>query len=245
MTTLFVLIDYDNLLDFKGTKSIDTLIRHVESKIPDRFLQDIIHLEMRLYGGWASGGRSTHQAQKLFHEISGKYPSSTVRLSSDGRSESRIINITLATASLFFPKEHLSDTFMLNRSVRNIKIDQSGWQSCSAPTNCSLSTVERFITSGHCGANSCGVAMTHLIKQNEQKQVDTLIVADMAELSLRQKTQRIVLVSSDADMWPGILLSLSAETEVCHIHTKPGQRTHRNLLSNISRISSRYFEVSV
>ncbi|WP_313274987.1 hypothetical protein [Stenotrophomonas sp.] len=59
--------------------------------------------------------------------------------------------------------------------------------------------------------------------------VDTLLVADMAYLSLKMRDKNIVVVSSDTDMWPGVLLATSAGCQIIHIHTNEGWRTQRHL----------------
>ena len=84
-----------------------------------------------------------------------------------------------------------------------------------------------------------------LLKRSEQKQVDTLLVADMAELALRQGAKRIAVVSSDADMWPGVLLCLTAGAAVCQVHTSPGGTTKPTLMSNLARIGNAYNQTSI
>lgn len=242
---LFVLVDYDNLSDFLVGRSLEGVVRHLEGKIPDEFLVNCSRVEFRLYGGWVTGNSLTRQAQPLSAELQRVFPTTFTRQGADGALVTRHLDCSLARAGLSLPAEDLRDTLMTGRSVRNVYIDQSAWRPCSSPASCQLSTVETFIQSGQCSDQYCGVRARDLLKRNEQKQVDTLIVADMAELVLRQGAMELVMVSSDADMWPGILLCLSAGASICHVHTTPGAVTKPNLAVNLSRIGAMYKQVSV
>jgi uncharacterized LabA/DUF88 family protein len=242
---LYILVDYDNLGDFRDSKTLDGIMRHIESRLPDHFVEGILRVDIRLYGGWTTGRQLTRQAQALGAQIQAGFPSTTTRINNAGIQVTRIVNVSFARSGLFLPSEDLADTFMPLRSVGNVKIDQSAWRPCAAPQNCRLQVVEKFIKDGQCDYAGCGVTSRDLLKRNEQKQVDTLLVADMAELVLRQDVKRIAIVSSDADMWPGVLLCLSAGAQVCQIHTTPGGTTKATLMSNISRIGAAYNQTSV
>ena len=242
---LFILVDYDNLGDFRAAKTLDAIIRHIESRIPDDFMEGISRIEARLYGGWVTGRSLTRQAQVLGAEIQANFPATTQRTDSSGKATTRILSVAFARSGLFLPSEDLLDTFMPRRSVRNIHVDQSGWLTCASPQQCQLAVIEAFLRNRQCDFGSCGVTTAGLLRQNEQKQVDTLLVADMAELALRQGAKRLAIVSSDADMWPGVLLCLSAGAAVCQVHTSPGVTTKQALVSNLSRTSGTYKQTSV
>lgn len=242
---LFVLVDYDNLGDFRAARTLDAIIRHVESRIPNDFMEGIARVEVRLYGGWTTGRLLTRQAQTLSAEIQANFPATTQRLDQSGKLTTRILTVAFARSGLFLPSEDLSDTFMKGRPVRNIYIDQSGWRGCASPQTCQLAVVEKFLRDGQCDFCSCGVTTRDLLRRNEQKQVDTLLVADMAELALRQGAKRVAVVSSDADMWPGVLICLTAGAAVCQVHTSPGGTTKAALMSNLSRFGTAYNQTSV
>lgn len=242
---LFVLVDYDNLGDFRKAKTLDAVIRHVESRIPSAFIDGVSRVEMRLYGGWTIGRLLTRQAQALGAEIQANFPATTQRLDQSGKLVTRILTVAFARSGLFLPSEDLADTFMPGRSVRNVQIDQSGWRLCASPQRCHLAPLESFLRDGQCNFGSCGVSTRDLLRRNEQKQVDTLLVADMAELALRQGIKKVAVVSSDADMWPGVLLCLTAGASVCHIHTSPGSVTKPTLMANLTRLGTTYNQTSV
>ena len=245
---LHILVDFDNLARFSKGKTVEAVLRHIESKVPDSFLVGRTRIEMRLYGGWVNGQALTRQAQQLSANLQTSFPSTALRSNSTGTLETRFFNATFARSGLSLPSELLRDTFVRNRSVRNIYVDQGGWTHCAAPAHCSLSGIEKFINTRECHNASCSLSLQDLVKQDEQKQVDTLLVADMAELVLKQANDRVVVVSSDADMWPGILLCLGAGASVCHVHTTPGATTKASLLVNLTaspRIRSLYNQISV
>jgi uncharacterized LabA/DUF88 family protein len=242
---LFVLVDYDNLGDFRAAKTLDAVVRHIESRIPDDFMQDISRLDVRLYGGWTTGRSLTRQAQSISAEIQANFPATTQRLDRSGNLVTRILTVAFARSGLFLPSEDLADTFMPRRSVRNIQVDPSGWRACARPQGCQLAPIESFFRDGQCAVGGCGVKGQDLLRRNEQKQVDTLLVADMAELALRQGAKRIAIVSSDADMWPGVLLCLTAGASVHQIHTSPGGVTKPMLMSNLTRLGAAYKQTSV
>lgn len=242
---LFVLVDYDNLGDFRKAKTLDAVVRHIESRIPNQFMEGISRVEVRLYGGWTTGRSLTRQAQVLGAEIQANFPATTQRLDPTGKLVTRILTVAFARSGLFLPSEDLADTFMSGRSIRNVQVDQSGWRTCASPQRCQLAPIESFLRDGQCDFGACGVTTRDLLRRNEQKQVDTLIVADMAELALRQGTKKVAVVSSDADMWPGVLLCLTAGASVCQIHTTPGGVTKPMLMSNLSRLGAAYNQTSV
>jgi len=242
---LYVLVDYDNLGDFRAGKSSEAVLRHIEARIPEQFVDGLSRVEMRLYGGWLNGRSLTRQAQTLSAEIQASFPATTQRVDKQGQLTTRILSVAFARSGLFLPSEDLLDTFMPGRSIGGMRIDQGAWRHCAAPATCPLSIVERFVRDQQCHVGSCGVTPKDLLKRNEQKQVDTLLVADMAELVLRQGATRIAIVSSDADMWPGVLLCLTAGASVCHVHTTPGGTTKPTLTVNLSRLRPAYLETSV
>jgi uncharacterized LabA/DUF88 family protein len=242
---LYVLVDYDNLAGFRTARTLDVVIRHIESRIPDAFLEGISRIEIRLYGGWFIGQSLTRQAQSLGAEMQSYFPATIQRQNALGAIETRILTVTFARSGLFLPSVALSETFMPGRSVGNIQINQSGWRACASPGNCSLTAVESFLRNDRCSSGDCGVTTRDLLRRNEQKQVDTLLVADMAELTLRQAVKRVAIVSSDMDMLPGVLLCLTAGAAVCHMHTSAGALTKPVHMPGLARAGGTYQQTSV
>ena len=242
---LYILVDYDNLGRFRESNTLDVIIRHIESRIPDLFVTGISRIEVRLYGGWFIGQSLTRQAQTLAVQMQAYFPATIQRQSTSGIPETRILSVEFARSGLFLPAVSLPETFMPGRSVGGLQINQSGWRACAAPASCSLVAIERFLREDQCSLSTCTVTTRDLLRRNEQKQVDTLLVADLAELTLRQSAKRVALVSSDMDMLPGVLLCLTAGAAVCHIHTSPGGTTKDVHMSNLELAGGNYQQTSI
>ncbi|KZC26355.1 hypothetical protein RhoFW510R10_07105 [Rhodanobacter sp. FW510-R10] len=72
--------------------------------------------------------------------------------------------------------------------------------------------------------------------------VDTMMVADLAYISLVERAKNVVVVSSDTDMWPGVMLALRAGCYVLQIHTKAGWRTQTHLINTLDALTARFYE---
>ncbi|PKH70038.1 hypothetical protein CXF96_05910 [Stenotrophomonas sp. Betaine-02u-21] len=82
--------------------------------------------------------------------------------------------------------------------------------------------------------------------RDEQKMVDTLMVADLAHITFVDKHDDVVVVSSDADIWPGILLAIKGGCAVTQVHATPKIVTASNLKNMLHPdISSYYREISI
>jgi uncharacterized LabA/DUF88 family protein len=71
--------------------------------------------------------------------------------------------------------------------------------------------------------------------------VDTLIVADLAHKALTERSSNVVVVSSDIDMWPGIMIALRAGTVVYHCQAKKGVSTQSHLLQSLTPQMTAYY----
>ncbi|GAB2789995.1 hypothetical protein [Dyella kyungheensis] len=76
--------------------------------------------------------------------------------------------------------------------------------------------------------------------------VDTLIVADMAHAAYVDGDDDIVVVTSDTDIWPGVLIAIKAGCTVTQIHATPNMRTPTALTNMLPPGISSYFnEISL
>jgi uncharacterized LabA/DUF88 family protein len=241
---LLFLVDYDNVLPYFGGRPLLQLVQHIEAKVPEAFIRGFTRLEFRFYGGWTEVRALTRIAQRLSSDIQGNFPSPITRLE-QGKSTSRITNAALAKSPLALPAEELKGTFARDRSARKLFCISRPWVGCSKPSSCPLNSVETFLRDSACSHHGCQLSPADVFRRDEQKQVDTLIVADLSYLALAAGATHVVLVSSDADMWPGILTCLSAGVSVLHVHTRPGGSTPPFLSNNARRMQHLYFETSV
>ena len=65
--------------------------------------------------------------------------------------------------------------------------------------------------------------MDQVLTRTEQKLVDTMLVADLIHLASSGETS-VAVVSSDDDMWPGMLMAMSHGAQIVHICTKHPSR---------------------
>jgi uncharacterized LabA/DUF88 family protein len=138
------------------------------------------------------------------------------------------------------------ETLVKDRTIRKFRTVTSPWQSCSSAAGCGLGTFLNVDYSTRCGTAGCTVTLGDIFIRDEQKMVDTLLVADLAHLALLSKSADIVVVSSDIDMWPGVLLALTNGCAVIHIHTKRGWRTQRHLINTLPTLANRkYMQLSI
>ena len=84
---------------------------------------------------------------------------------------------------------------------------------------CVLAALPDFINNETCPQVGCSVTRRMLLRgAGEQKLVDTMLVADLIYLS-RIGEASVGIVSSDDDVWPGIISALVAGTRVLHVLT--------------------------
>lgn len=225
--------------------SLVALVKHVETRIPQAVIQSYGRLAVRLYGGWDIDGSLTRVAQLLAAEIQRGFPAPLARTEANGKVVSRLTTVELATHGLAAPSLILRRTYVRDRTVPRTRCKSRPWTKCSSPGLCALSDMENFFLGSTCPTAGCVVTPSDVLRRDEQKQVDTLIVADLCELSLRHGAKHVVLVSSDADMWPGVLACLSSGSSVVQINTTPGMSTPRHLKSNLGRMASQYIDEAV
>lgn len=244
--TLQVLIDFDNISAFfRLQRSLHALYSHLLTKIPNGFFPPFGRIDFRLYGGWDDRNRLTRQAQVLSAEIQVAFPAALSVILANGGKHSLVATTQLAAGPLAIPTEILRRTWMRDRSARKIRTADRPWNGCASQGSCAMSMLESILTRRSCPNEACELGIDSVLKRDEQKQVDTLIVADMLYLTFQSSASHIVVVSSDADMWPGILVALSAGAHVCHVHTESGRRTPPYLAGNLSRLSHLYSEAAV
>jgi uncharacterized LabA/DUF88 family protein len=212
-----VLVDYDNVSP--------ALTRQGPRYVADRILGAIAptvgnactSLHIRMYGGWDEKGSLTTRAQKLNADLLISFPRIT-------RSTHTIpplpvrLSAALAQSLECLPKKSLRNT------LRSVAVEKQ--LSCHDPAKsvcrnlkCPISTTAHFLTSGNCPSEGCNITPAMLVKSVEQKLVDSMMVADLIHLA-EQNEPIVVLVSSDDDLWPGIIMAMQKQTHVVHVHTK-------------------------
>ena len=82
-----------------------------------------------------------------------------------------------------------------------------------------MTVVHEFFSIGKCPDNTCTRTIDQLLTRSEQKLVDTMLVSDLIHLAYLGESS-LAVVSSDDDLWPGMLMAMSHGVDVVHVCTK-------------------------
>ncbi len=99
----------------------------------------------------------------------------------------------------------LNETLVKNRALRGFRANPQLLNECVDIPMCGMQPFFSLAPSTGCGNGACGAQLGQLLVRDEQKMVDTLVVADVAFQVFIHGSHDVVVVSSDADIWPGIL----------------------------------------
>lgn len=244
MAALVVLVDYDNVEPSLTKAGPVNLAKLLIPLLSEAVLARHDGITVRLYGGWRSNGMLTPRAQNLVPDIRAASPLFVPTMRAGLTVQLRLI-VELADkpigASALF-----SETLVKERDLRKFRVRSTPWLGCANSTSCGLNQFIGLNHSTTCRSGSCAVKMADIFVRDEQKMVDTLIVADIAHQALHEKASDVVVVSSDTDMWPGILLALRSGCCITHIHTRAGWKTQRHLMNTLEgRMGHFYQQMSV
>ncbi len=243
MATLAVLVDYDNLDRAMTAAGPISCAKRILQAVPTVVLLKFDTLAVRLYGGWRSNGRLTQAAQRIVPEIRASSPG--IFSVPDGQSHAAkrlIVELAESPIGLTVP---LNETLARDRSLRRFRANTSRLAACVNIPGCGMKTHFSLTEKSPCLDRACPMELGDLLVRDEQKMVDTLIVADIAQQTFVAGASDIVVVSSDTDMWPGVLLALQNSCNVIHVHTRGG-RTQPHLLQTLVRqMTGAYSEANV
>ncbi|SOE87878.1 hypothetical protein SAMN05446935_8551 [Burkholderia sp. YR290] len=225
---LTVFVDYDNVQPAHKRPGPVNLARMIVSLLPTSVLSRYAAVNVRLYGGWRSSGTLTRLAQGLIPDIRQNSPG-VLRSQHEGISFSLRLNVDLAD-KLIGTTSPLEETLVYERDLRKFRTRAHPWQQCANAGNCGFSA---FSTIGHdsaCGMTNCNAKLGDVLVRDEQKMVDRLIVADMAQSVHVAKARDLVVVSSDTDMWQHVFGTVKPWTRPAHFLT----RTLRRVSTEVS-----------
>lgn len=237
---LTILVDYDNVSENHKIAGAVNLARVILDAIDSDVLATYTAVTVRMYGGWRSGSRYTTAAQRLLPKIRDDSPS-IFSLKHCGAIVNLRLVVELADNPIGTRGALLEETFVRDRKLRNFRSQSFPLNTCANTKLCGMDGLINLTAATQCDEPSCSITIGDVFVRDEQKMVDTLIVADIAHESLVAKTSHIVIVSSDTDMWPGIVLALQAGCQVIQVHTMPAWRTQRHLMNTINgRLGNNY-----
>lgn len=231
MPAMLLLVDYDNVDRAHTLAGPVSLAKMLVSILPSAVVARHQGVIVRLYGGWRSNGILTNSAQRLVPDIHSQSPT-VVSFTDSGATLNVRVTVELAECPIG-SSSLLEQTFVKDRGLRNFRSRVSPWTECIDPSSCGLQRFAGHTHATKCGNTGCNSKLADVFVRDEQKMVDTLIIADIAHQVFTGKATDIVVASSDTDMWPGILLALRTGCAVTHIHTKHGFRTQRHLMNTL------------
>lgn len=244
MPALLVLVDYDNVDRSHTVAGPVSLAKMLVTLLPYAIITRHQGVTVRLYGGWRSNGTLTNFAQNLVPDIHRQSPT-VVSVMDAGVTLKVRLTVELAQGPIG-SSSSLEQTFVKNRGLRNFRSRSSPRPECVNSSSCGLQLFSGLTHATQCGNPGCNSKLADVFVRDEQKMVDTLIVADIAHQAFAAKATDVVVVSSDTDMWPGVLLALRAGCAVTHIHTKHGLRTQQHLMNTLGgKLSRNYQQLSV
>lgn len=219
---MYVLVDYDNIEAVDRSRGLQYLALKILDAIGARNFKDGDRATFRLYGGWHQGTSMSQRAQTLSAEARKEFP--TVFALGAGGGVARIrTTADLALSMLIDPQTLLLNTYRRRTGVSHLESRPLPWSGCVHPATCPVSNLHSFLANTKCPSIACQVQPNEVLERPEQKLVDTMLTADLINLSSREP--QIAVVSSDDDMWPGIKTALVSGTKITHVHPKAGRVT--------------------
>lgn len=222
---MIALIDWDNLDDLdrrQGPRYVaDKLWTSLDSLVP-KLLQGVQKFGVRLYGGWYgwNGARNiTPLATRLTSEVQDTFPF----ILRDSAGNQRVtISGELAHSLIRLPKQVLPHTLRHREGSPRLSCAHPSTLGCTH-ASCPTVAVHEFFSLQKCSESGCTRTIDQVLTRTEQKLVDTMLVADLIHLASSGETS-VAVVSSDDDMWPGMLMAMSHGTQIVHICTKHPSR---------------------
>lgn len=216
--SLHALVDWDNIEDRdrrSGPKYVADRLWQSLTMIAGSIMAPIHQLDLRLYGGWRGRNSPSQRASQLEALIQLDFP---FVLRDQSRADPVRINGELAQALARLPREILPHTFRERQGPPKLQCQNATQLGCTLPM-CPIDTVRDLFTRARCPEQSCTRTIDQVILRSEQKLVDTMLVSDLIHFSGNGESV-LAVVSSDDDLWPGILTALDLGTHVIHVGPK-------------------------
>ena len=243
MQELLILVDYDNVDKSLKSAGPVNLAKILVTLIPTEVLSRHQKILVRMYGGWRCKNVLTTLAQGLVPDLRKNSPCN-VTVNHAGN----VINLRLTVDLADKPIDAtlpFEESLVKDRELRKFRTLTPPWADCIASHSCGL-PITSISHSTPCNQNGCLNKLGNVLVRDEQKMVDTLLVADIAYQAFAKRATDIVIVSSDTDMWPGVLLALRNGCAIIHVHTKTGWKTQRHLINTLDRKSvHKYKQMSI
>ncbi len=195
----YILVDYDNLpQSISRENSIKRICEEIIFSCSSELFKNS-KLCFRLYGGWMRGKDKTDMSVLVQKKI-GRSRNFTII------HDNINIPVTCDIAFGLIQGVTIPATYRTNRNIR--KIFRTN-KTCNKCQNCKVNDLFSVLKNER---KICDEGYFHdFFYQNEQKLVDSMIVADLIEISHKSNTkdpnEGVFIVSSDDDMIPGVLIA--------------------------------------
>jgi hypothetical protein len=218
---VIALVDYDNVPELERNRGpVHVVTRIVDSLGP--LLPHETEIRFRLYGGWFQGANLSRRAQQLLPMLQSNFPR-TMTPAAGGTP--LLVRAEFALALESAPGRYLTHTYRDRALPTNVRCTSLPYRGCRAPAACPIAPLEALLRDGQCPELHCSVGLEAVLTKPEQKLVDTMLTVDVLHLARVAAANRIVVVSADDDIFPGIQAALLLGAQVVHVHPLPGRTT--------------------
>lgn len=214
-----ILVDYDNVPQAVRRHGLLDLMGRVLSLLPPAALPRGSRASCRLYGGWFEKRTLSPRAQVLATEIRRTFPT-VLRLGVAASPRPIEVEVELARSLRARPDRHLFHTYRPRNPPRRLASRPLPFTGCALPGDCPLAPVHRLLEVDACPQAPCEATTRDILMVPAQKLVDTMLTADLIQVS-RPAATHIAVVTSDDDLWPGIYTALSQGATVHHVRPSP------------------------
>ena len=225
---MIALIDYDNLDILERRRGV----RHVIISLIEALVRQQVAgeqtIDCRLYGGWFEETSLSPHARRLLPEVRREFPSFITVPDQDG-AQIILARAELALTMVCDPKVELTHTYRRRSLPRRLQCVAPPFPNCADPSRCPIVSLRPFIRDDACPVASCAVTPRMALKRAEQKLVDSMIVIDLAHLA-DVTSERLIVVSADDDLWPGIRFVLLRGARVVHVVPRHGRSASERYL---------------
>jgi hypothetical protein len=238
VTGLRIMVDFDNVDRQALLAGPVALAERIVRALPLDIVGAFAFATVRLYGGWRTNGMPTTRAQRLSADILAKAPL-YLRLIPGNSQHFRVdVELALSAVGTTVP---FSETLARERDLRGFRARPVPLSQCSSTAACGMQSFAASDNRSPCPVQGCSVRFGDVFCRDEQKIVDTLMVADIAKTALVDLSSHVVVLTSDTDVWPGVLLALDSNCQVLHLHSKRGWRTQRHLIAMLNASTSKRY----
>lgn len=233
MAGLPILVDYDNVPVIERTRGLVNLVDKIVRVFDKRLLLEHQRVRIRLYGGWYGGPTMSRDAQSLSADIARQFPRYISLDEKDAKG--RIFVRTELSHTLECDRRSVFTHTMRDRdSLPHLYAKDPPYPNCKNAGACPFDAVRSIIKTEKCSIDGCSVVMQDVLWRREQKLVDAMLISDIIYLASRDD-RKVLVVSNDSDIWPGVHSAVMAGGEVHQLHPYAGRRTPSHFASLLGR----------